>query len=1170
MDTVSCTVCASVISQVQVTIAKLGHDLSELQTNIIKAPTCTETGRAETYNLCLRCDAKVNKKTKTLSVIEHEAGEPQRVAILDACEYYMVTYCTMCNIEMESTYVNDVNLLHTPGEPVITVIRTASCTSEGKESVVISCTKCKTLISSTERTTEKAPHTAGTTSTSTIRAATCQTPGLKRDTIRCSKCKEIISKVEYEIPTVDHSYGQETTRIVLEPTCTAEGRAYDYKECIWCQDVIVTNEEYALNANGHKTVQTRENQVDSTCTEPGGYDTVWRCKICSEVVRVNHVTFSPKGHTDGDTVTENYLAPTCTVRGSYDSVVYCTVCSDEVKRTTTYEDALGHTPADSSVIENYVLPTCARVGTYDEVVYCTVCNEDVTRVEKTIEKLPHTYDFITCTGCGAEAECNEGITLTLNADSTGYILNSCNDCSHDVIYVTTHKGLPIVEISAYAFRDCNATRIIIGKSVNSVSDYAFASEKIEKIEVESTNEHFKIVGSSLFTYDGETLVRFISTEKADVVIDAEYPTIKLGAFTYSDDVASVTVNGGISSIDSNMFRACTSLESVVINTTLEEIDSYAFYGCTVLSEVSFNATVWRIYTYAFNGCASLTEVVIPDGIIGIGNGAFENCSSLDYVKLGEGLTSISDGAFEKCGTIEKVAIPSTVTKISFLSFSGTVIDHVCFNGDEDEWEQIDGINFSTALENATVYYYLASKPLMPGDYWRYVDGVPTEWPPIPEGEGTKGLEYQINDDLLTYTVVGFGKVTDEHIVIPSTYNDMPVVAFAPKGYGYTYKSVVIPDSVTVLGEYAFYSWSYLESVTLSKNITYIPDYAFADCYRLRSVVIPEGVTEIRQAAFSKCSSLVSITLPSTLTGISNAFSMCDNLYEIYNFSALNIQRGTTDYGSIGENARHIYTSASDTSGLAYKDGIYYYCDGEICVLVKYDIEADAIVLPDLINGMTYSVMKYALDSGSATSIYISSGAIAFADLKFSLLPTLQYIDVAEDNPVYASHNGILYTKDMSTLIVCPRKHQSADIVIPDGVEIIGDHAFQNVRGVESITLPDSVTTISFRAFAYCVNLKYVHLGGGVEYISSEIFYYDNLLTTVVLPDTLDTIDINAFSNSGITELIIPISVRCIRGSLFSGCENVTVKCETEAPQAEWESDWAEGVTTVIYGYVKEQ
>ena len=1169
VDLVSCTVCGTKISATPGSLPKLGHDLSEWQTEVTKEPTCTATGRAESYNLCSRCGTKVNKKTTTLGVIDHKAGEATKEELASTCAFYWVWSCTMCSTEMEREYVNDDAIIHTPGEAVITVTKKATCTSAGKVREDISCTKCGTLISRTERDTEKAPHTEGTTTTSTIRAATCQTPGLKRDTTRCSVCKEIISKVEYEIPTVDHSYGSTLSYIVLEATCTAEGNGYDYQECIWCKNTIVI-EEYTLNAYGHNTTKKRENQVSPTCTEPGGYDMVESCKRCGDVISSTHYQTAAKGHTKAEAVTENDIAPTCTLRGSYDTVNYCTVCSDEVSRITTYIDALGHTPADSSVIENYVLPTCARVGTYDEVVYCTVCNEDVTRVEKTIEKLPHTYDFITCTGCGAEAECNDGINLTLNDEGTGYILNYCSSCSHDVVYVTTHKGLPIVEISTYAFRECKATHIIIGKSVENIDDYALASASIQKIEVEDKNRSFKLIGESLFTLDETTLVRFISTEKANIVIDAISPIFKLGAFTYSDDVASVTVNGGISYIDSNMFRACTSLESVVINTTLEEIDSYAFYGCTVLSEVSFNATVGHIDSYAFNGCASLTAVVIPDGIIGIGTGAFENCSSLDYVKLGEGLTSISDSTFEKCGTIEKVVIPSTVTKIGVTSFSGTVVDHVCFNGDEDAWEQIDGINFSNALKNATVYCYLASKPLMPGDYWRYVDGVPTEWPPIPEGEGTKGLEYQINDDLLTYTVVGFGKVTDEHIVIPSTYNDMPVVAFIPRSHSYNYKSLVIPDSVTEIGESAFYSWEYLESVTLSKNLTYIPAEAFKECLRLYSIVIPEGVTEIHDSAFLYCSSLVSVSLPSTLLKIEDdAFIKCDNICEIYNFSRLDIKIGSTDNGCVGKYARHIYTSSSSESGLFNADGICYYSDGEICVLLKYTEDGDTLTLPEHIGGMDYSVTRYAIESSTAKHLYISSAVISLEDLRISTLTMLEYIEVAEDNPVYTSRDGILYTKDMSTLLYCPVKYQSVSVVVPNGVSVIGVYAFKNARGIESVTLPDSVTTIMMDAFAYCLNLKEIHLGSGLQEISAYVFKNCTALTTVVLPDTLESIDTGAFEDSGITDIIIPKSVSYMGGHIFRGCQNLTVRCEAEEDLDDWYPNWYNGADTVIYGYVKE-
>lgn len=73
-------------------------------------------------------------------------------------------------------------------------------------------------------------------------------------------------------------------------------------------------------------------------------------------------------------------------------------------------------------------------------------------------------------------------------------------------------------------------------------------------------------------------------------------------------------------------------------------------------------------------------------------------------------------------------------------------------------------------------------------------------------------------------------------------------------------SIVIPDSVTWIGEYAFEGSPYLTSVTLPNSITYIPRSAFNCCYSLKSIVIPSSVKWIDEYAFDYCESLTSVTL----------------------------------------------------------------------------------------------------------------------------------------------------------------------------------------------------------------------------------------------------------------------------------------------------------------------
>lgn len=144
------------------------------------------------------------------------------------------------------------------------------------------------------------------------------------------------------------------------------------------------------------------------------------------------------------------------------------------------------------------------------------------------------------------------------------------------------------------------------------------------------------------------------------------------------------------------------------------------------------------------------------------------------------------------------------------------------------------------------------------------------------------LTYTLNDDEQSYTVSGYtGYPVD--VVIPSTYNDLPVTKIGIKLFmGCNHiESIVIPDSVTDIGSGAFYTCDNLRSVTMSNNITEIAASTFSECHSLTSIIIPEGVTQICGSAFYACRSLTSITIPEGVTAIRRcAFYNCSSLENV--------------------------------------------------------------------------------------------------------------------------------------------------------------------------------------------------------------------------------------------------------------------------------------------------
>jgi hypothetical protein len=127
------------------------------------------------------------------------------------------------------------------------------------------------------------------------------------------------------------------------------------------------------------------------------------------------------------------------------------------------------------------------------------------------------------------------------------------------------------------------------------------------------------------------------------------------------------------------------------------------------------------------------------------------------------------------------------------------------------------------------------------------------------------------------------------VVIPDTTNGYPVTSIGDDAFNasvnancYNLTSVTIPDSVTNIGRYAFFSATSLGNVTFGTNVTSIGVDAFAFCIDLSSVTIPSSVTSIGAAAFNDCYRLTSVTIPSKVTSLGDdAFAYCSGLAAVY-------------------------------------------------------------------------------------------------------------------------------------------------------------------------------------------------------------------------------------------------------------------------------------------------
>ena len=193
-----------------------------------------------------------------------------------------------------------------------------------------------------------------------------------------------------------------------------------------------------------------------------------------------------------------------------------------------------------------------------------------------------------------------------------------------------------------------------------------------------------------------------------------------------------------------------------------------------------------------------------------------------------------------------------------------------------------------------------------------------------------------------------------------------------------------------------------------------------------------------------------------------------------------------------------------------------------------------------------------------TGVVIPEGITEIGDFAFSNCPSLENILVSADNPSYVSINNCCLSKDLRKLIFGCRSsiipegismiEESAfegcvgqtSIVMPEGVKEIGRDAFSGCTGLTNIVIPDSVTEINGGAFFGCTSLTSIVIPKGVTEIGESAFGGCVGLTSVVMPKSVTKIGWGAFKDcTSLTSIVIPKGITEIGESAFSGCTGLT-------------------------------
>ena len=510
---------------------------------------------------------------------------------------------------------------------------------------------------------------------------------------------------------------------------------------------------------------------------------------------------------------------------------------------------------------------------------------------------------VTSIEMGAFNDCSRLTSVTIPNSVTSIGDGAFFGCS-GLTSVTIPTG--VTSIGSSAFRGCRGlTSLTIGIGVTSIGDYAFSGcSGLTTLNFNAINCYYSFSGTSLTTVNiGDSVQRIPAnfvrgcSGLTSVTIGNSVTSIGGSAFSYCSGLTSVTIPNSVTSIGNSAFSGCSGLTSVNIGNSVTSIEDSAFYGCSGLTTLNFNAIDCQDFgSSTFRG-TSLTTVNIGDSVQRIPANFVRGCSSLTSVTIGNNVTSIGGSAFSGC---------SGLTTLNFNAINCQDFEDSYFNGNY-------GGSFGNSLTTVNIG---DSVQRIPAHFVKFCRGLTSVT--IPNGvtsigekafEGCRGLtSVTIPNSVTSIGVGAFSRcsgLTSINVASGNThYSSIDGVL-----YNYVQDtliqcpgaktSVTIPNSVTSIGEEAFYGCSGLTSVTIPNSVTSIGNSAFYGCSGLTSVTIGNNVTSIGGGAFENCSGLTSVTIPNSVTSIGgSAFSGCSGLTSVRCLASAPPSIGSSSFSGI--------------------------------------------------------------------------------------------------------------------------------------------------------------------------------------------------------------------------------------------------------------------------------
>ena len=643
------------------------------------------------------------------------------------------------------------------------------------------------------------------------------------------------------------------------------------------------------------------------------------------------------------------------------------------------------------------------------------------------------------------------------------------------------------------------------------------------------------------------------------------------AFYYCSKLISIDIPNSVTSINERTFSGCSSLTSITIPNSVTYIGYYAFQGCSGLTSVTIGASVSSIGNYAFSDCSGITDlvwnarncsskgnmttsniervtigdevevlpsafvsgskistVIIPNSVTSISSNAFNNCDSLTFVTIGNSVSSIGSYAFNGCDGMTSVTIGSSVVSMGNYAFSGCngITDLIwnarscSYNGNMST-SNIERVTIGDEVEvlpNSFVYGSKISSVIIPNSVTSIGD--------YAFSECTNLTSVDIPNSVTSINEGAFNSCTSlTEITIPSSVVEIQSYAFA----GCESLECVNITDLDAWCRISFFDWnsnplSYahhlflngeeIKNLVIPSTVTSIGDYTFNSCSGLTSVIIPNSVTSIGYDAFYYCSKLSSITIGKSVTAISDyAFNSCSNLRKLV-FNAVNCT-------SIGYAAFYSgdYYNNYISAILQFGDSVEHIPSG----LPSLNMSGKTLIIPNSVKTFDYGAIR-----GNCNAVVVGKGVENIASETFTSSISKVYVSTKEPQPCEAGafyYPQTLYVPAGSKskyftatgwsefTYIIEGEYAVADSIMLDNTDVVlpKDATFQ----LNATILPDTATTTTASWISMNTNVATVNNNGLVTARgvgeTDIMAWVDNVATTchvTVTPIMVENITLN--------------------------------------------------------------